>query len=103
MRILPLLCLLLSGCAVQLEAGAGVNDRLFAVAGAENKHWDGSNTAAAYLGVRAERKFSDRVDGFCKYAHYSQWSRSWPVNDRSEDWLDHVGCGVSVRIFGERQ
>lgn len=31
---------------------------------------------------------------FCAYNHVSHLSAGWPVNDRAEDWLDTIECGV---------
>lgn len=37
---------------------------------------------------------------FCAYNHTSHLSAGWPVNDRAEDWLDTVECGLR---FGKRR
>lgn len=105
MKMLVILSvLLLSGCSVHLEVGAGKNDRFnWTGKSFTDDDWIDHGGVGAYIGVEGRRRFSDRVDGMCYVKHYSQWNVGWPVDDRREDNLDTYGCGVSVRIFGERQ
>lgn len=41
----------------------------------------------------------ESLDGkrFCGFTHISHLSAGWPFNDRHEDWLDVVECGLSFR------
>lgn len=93
--------ILMSGCSIYAEVGVGKNDKFYNL-GTEADNWIGSDDVGAYLGIEARRSLSERVDGMCYYKHFSQWVRGWPVDKRDEDWLDTFGCGVSVRIFGDK-
>lgn len=83
--------LLLSGCAsntvYEVAVGANVTDRM---------PWSAGRTGG-FDGPRDTFRFTARHEmgrTFVAYSHISHLSAGWPVNDRSEDWLDHVEFGV---------
>lgn len=92
--------LLLSGCSLHLEIGAGKNDRIGLLA-PTRVDWVDHGGVGAYVGILGKRDLTDRVDGMCYYKHFSQYDVGKPFDGRAEDTLDAYGCGVSIRLFGK--
>lgn len=54
-----------------------------------------------FAGPNDTVRFSVRYDiserSFCQLSHTSHLSAGWPVNGKSEDWLDVIECGTRFR------
>lgn len=90
--------LVLSGCTVTAEIGAGWNGNLY-----DATSWDNRGAVGANLALRGSRQYTKRVQGHCEYRHLSQYDAGRPFEsfDEYESSVDHVGCGISVRLFGD--
>lgn len=91
----------LSGCASipreitgEVAVGANVSKMM---------PWSQSRDGG-FAGPSDTVRFSVRYDmsdsSFCQASHVSHLSAGWPFNDKTEDWLDVVECGVR---FGTRR
>ena len=97
--IVALFCLT-SGCAVYVDAGVGEHTNIGVCT---TSCWNDGNGVGTHIKVRGEHRFSQRTNGFCSWAHYSQIDVGRPFNRKPESSLDAFSCGVSIRILGERQ
>lgn len=83
-----------AGTSLEVAVGANVTPHLPWSEG-QRGGFDGPTDTVRFT-VRHD--INDR--SFCAYNHVSHLSAGWPVNDRDEDWLDVVECGVR---FGRRR
>lgn len=100
-----LAALALTGCSVaptsvslehmtfEVAAGANVSKYM-----AWSRGLDGGFAGPADT-VRFTARYEISRSAFCALSHISHLSAGWPVNDKSEDWLDIAECGVR---FGAR-
>lgn len=94
--LIAVAALSLAGCSstTVYEAAVGYN-------ATEHMPWS-QGSGGGFEGPHDTVRFTVRqesVDGkhFCGYSHTSHLSAGWPFNDKGEDWLDVVECGVRFR------
>jgi hypothetical protein len=84
-----------SGCAVTVyEAAVGANvTKYMPWSEGRSGGFDGPTDVVRFT-VRQESRDGRRFRGF---SHISHLSAGWPVNGKSEDWLDMIECGYRFR------
>lgn len=95
-RIAIIALIALSGCSstTVYEASVGYNTT-------QLMPWS-RDQSGGFNGPKDVVRFSVRQESrdgrkFCGYSHISHLSAGYPFNDRAEDWLDMVECGVRIR------
>lgn len=89
---------LLTGCATTVytfEASVGAN---------VTKHMSGAGYGGGFDGPRDVVQFAVQAQqgrGFCEFRHLSHLSAGAPFNDRREDFVDMLSCGVRLRRGGQ--
>ena len=107
-RIFAITALLLSGCSTAPAHKAGYLVYEVAVGANVTKTMPWSQSRdGGFAGPQDTIRFTIRRetnDGrmFCGYSHVSHLSAGRPFNDRAEDWLDVIECGVRFDSRGRR-
>lgn len=85
----------LGGCAVTAETAfyAPLVDTRTQTSRRDGFAGDG---AIARIEIKASRRYTKRVSASCSYMHVSNTHSRLS----EEDWIDAVGCGAQVTLFG---
>jgi len=76
--------------SLMFELGAGNNTTLFG----DSLQWQDQGELGCTISLRYEMEF-----GVCQWVHISQCMAGPPVNNLSENTLDHIGCALRWKIL----
>ena len=80
-----------------VEVGAGKNFHAFGHT--EGLEWDDADAVGAHIAAGYTFHHNNKWSTSIHWTHVSQWNAGWPVNNKGESTVDHVGVKVRYELW----